>query len=72
MNPYNYLFHPYFLIPLFLLLGIVIFLAPLYAHKKKIKIAVFIFISIVFLIIIVPNFMAVAVWFLVNKLHWIK
>ncbi|MFZ5802124.1 MAG: hypothetical protein ACOY3K_03305 [Candidatus Omnitrophota bacterium] len=55
----------------FLILGVFLFTFPLYKHKKKMVWFLWGYVIFVVLFFVIPNDIAMIVWFLVNKLHWI-
>ena len=73
-NPYNLLdpFNPFAIMVIFPLIATLAIALPRLvknATHRKIGIGLILAISLYYL---VPNFYGIAVWYLVNKLHWIR
>lgn len=72
MDIFDVLFHPFFYIPLFLLLGLIVIFTPIFIKKPRIKLILAGIVVTITVIIMIPYVYAMVIWFLVNKLHWIR
>jgi len=73
-NPFNLLdpFNPFAVLVVFSLAIIAGIFLPRALRGRKARRVGTVLIVVIFLYYLVPNFVAVVIWFLVNKLHWIQ
>ena len=72
MDFFNVIFHPFFFIPLFLILGVIAIVGSVAAKTPKTRRLLTLLIVIGVSIFFLPYIYAVAMWLAVNKFHWIR
>lgn len=72
MDIFDVVFHPFFYIPFFTILGLSAILASIFIKSLKIKKILTMAMVATVLLFMIPYVYAMLIWFLVNKLHWIR